>query len=419
MSEPSDRLVEEGHNGDCPCSIQRAQILIRRIWNSPAARRAPAPASYPAISSIPRISPKRLALAAADKSPELAPNTVLYLAYGSNLCAETFLGFRGIRPLGQINVSAPAFDLTFDLPGLPYLEPCFANTAPRKIPKPPIPGDPPKFPPGLHYGDVDVGDASATSLLLPPALPRRGPTWSRGLYGVVYEVTPEDYAKIVATEGGGASYQDVLTPCVALPPALHIPEKPPIPELPRPFLAHTLYAPRLPDAPPPDGDDDNDDDARPRGKKGWARGLLLPVRRPSPDYAQPSPRYLKLIRDGAREHRLPDEYQAYLSALSAYRATTLRQELGRLLFLVLALPPLVVVLVLSRVLTDENGNVPPRLAVAATVVLNLVWAAYDVVFKPVFGDGERTVDEDEDVEGAWAGAVDEGGPEKSGGGLIS
>ncbi|RYC61922.1 hypothetical protein CHU98_g4298 [Xylaria longipes] len=194
---------------------------------------------------------------------------------------ERGLDDRSVPPDQRV---APAFDLSFDLPGIPYNEPCFANTRPRKIPKPP------KFPPPPY---------SVSS-------PASNPTWSKGLYGVVYEVTPEDYANIIKTEGGGQGYHDVLTPCFELPPALHVPEKPPFPDLPKPFLAHTLYAPSLPDL-PDDGDndpkdpgenggDDDDGDKDPR-KQPWFRRLFLPVHRPNPDYAQASARYLKLIRD--------------------------------------------------------------------------------------------------------------------------
>ena len=58
----------------------------------------------------------------------LDPPTIFYLAYGSNLSAETFQGKRGIRPISQLNVLVPELALTFDIPGIPYLEPCFANT---------------------------------------------------------------------------------------------------------------------------------------------------------------------------------------------------------------------------------------------------------------------------------------------------
>ncbi|KAI0185976.1 hypothetical protein EV127DRAFT_463521 [Xylaria flabelliformis] len=349
--------------------------------------------SYPPISSIPKTSPERLALASPD-NPSATAKTILYLAYGSNLCAETFLGRRGIRPISQINVSAPAFDLSFDLPGIPYNEPCFANTRPRRIPKPPvIPGKPPKFPPPPPYS---------------AAPPTSKPTWSKGLYGVVYEVTPEDYANIIKTEGGGQGYHDVLTPCFELPPALHVPEKPPFPELPKPFLAHTLYAPSLPGLPGDggeddpknpgkrDGGDDDDDggDKDPR-KQPWFRRLLLPVHRPDPDYAQASARYLKLIRDGAREHALPDDYQAYLASLQSYTMTSVRQQIGRVLFMIAALPLLLLMIGLGRLLADDVGRTPRWLGVATTACMNFLWAVYDGFFKPLFGDGERTMPEQE------------------------
>ncbi|TGJ81033.1 hypothetical protein E0Z10_g7730 [Xylaria hypoxylon] len=363
MSQQPDTRLEEGRDEHYIPARERG---LRRFWNSRTGyRRAPTPKSYPPVSSIPKTSPERLALASAE-NPSADTKTILYLAYGSNLCAQTFLGFRGIRPISQINVSAPVFELCFDLPGIPYNEPCFANTRPRKIPKPPIPGYPPDIPPAA------------------------------GVYGVVYEVTPEDYAKIIKTEGGGQGYHDVLTPCFELPPGLHVPEKPPIPGLPKPFLAHTLYAPTLPDLPgdgknPGEEESDSDGDGGDKDprKQPWFRRLLLPTRRPDPDYAQASARYLNLIRDGAREHALPDDYQAYLAQLQSYAATTVLQQIGRFLFLATALPGLLLTLGLSRLLADEAGRTPRWLGVATNALMNILWALYDVGFKPLFGDGER------------------------------
>ncbi|KAI1156165.1 hypothetical protein F4825DRAFT_346869 [Nemania diffusa] len=398
VSNQPDTQVEEGRDELPITGPEQGQCCLRRLCNSPMwNRRAPSPKTYPPISSIPKMSSERLALAAvdADLSPEeeaASAKTILYLAYGSNLCAETFLGRRGIRPLSQINVSAPAFDLCFDLPGIPYNEPCFANTRPRKIPipipKPPVPGEPPKLPPSPPHTST-----------------RRRPSWSKGLYGVVYEVTPEDYATIIKTEGGGQGYHDVLTPCFELPPALHVPEKPSLPDLPgKPFLAHTLYAPSLPDLPGDDDDDDTfssssspkkDGDDKDEDKKTWLRRLLQPVHRPRKDYAQPSPRYLKLLRDGAREHALPDDYQAYLAAHGAYTPTTPRQQIGRVLFVLAALPAMLILLTLGRVLADGEGRSPRWLGLAAAACMNLHWGLYDCVFEPVFGDGERTISEGE------------------------
>ena len=182
------------------------------------------------------------------------PDTVLYLAYGSNLCAETFQGRRGIRPVSQVNVVVPELVMTFDLPGIPYVEPCFANTRYRKQPDTKV---------------TTEFDSEKTPLLTP--IERRSDyhktRWHKGLVGVVYEVTKSDYAHIIATEGGGASYQDVIVDCYELPPNVDT-----VPNTPtsQPFKAHTLFSPALPpDAPP---------------KKGGR------FTRPDPDYAQASAR---------------------------------------------------------------------------------------------------------------------------------
>ncbi|KAK0657066.1 hypothetical protein B0T16DRAFT_400825 [Cercophora newfieldiana] len=372
--------------------------------------------TYPPISSIPRTPATRLSQPDASPSPFPAepvlaadfdsqapsqPPTLLYLAYGSNLSAETFLGRRQIRPLSAVNVSAPSLRLVFDLPGLPYAEPCFANTALRKIP-----GGPPKLPPEVP----DLPDLPDPPPFKPPhhrSFKRNSagdPIWDNGLIGVVYEVTAEDYAKIIATEGGGASYQQILVPCLPLPPSVGVPEKPPIPELPKPFIARTLYAPRLPDIPDDDdkataaddGDgDDGDDPAEPTPPEppSWFRKLLLPVRRPDPDYAQPSARYLKLITDGAAEHDLPGEYQEYLQALQPYAVTTLRQKIGKILFLGFWAPLFLLAFIGGRFFANKEGKTPAWLAATMSVVINLVWVSYDAIAKPLFGDGERTMKE--------------------------
>jgi hypothetical protein len=103
-----------------------------------------------------------------------------YLAYGSNLSSKTFCGRRGIRPLAQTNVIVPSLELTFDLPGIPYWEPCFANVRRRK--------------------ENDAGEKR------PPVL-----------IGVAYLVTADDWTRIMATEGGGMSYEEVVVECRRLP----------------------------------------------------------------------------------------------------------------------------------------------------------------------------------------------------------
>ncbi|KAL2124878.1 hypothetical protein VTJ04DRAFT_1243 [Mycothermus thermophilus] len=383
-------------------SLKHVQIL----W-SWASRPKPAKPKYPPISSIPPTPASRLLEPDVAPTPfptepvrasdfqrdALAekPKTVLYLAYGSNMAAETFLGMRGIRPLSQINVSAPSLDLTFDLPGVPYREPCFANTAMRKIPGKKPPFNPPEMPPpgGVLPGrprpdDHEDGIPTANNKT-------RDPVWTKGLYGVVYEVTPDDYARIVATEGGGASYHEILVPCFALPPTIHVPEQQPT-YPPTPFLAHTLYAPRL----PPDSDSQSSSSSTWSFLPSFLRRLFLPARRPEGTHAQPSLRYLNLLRTGAREHDLPADYRAYLDALRPYRATTRRQKLGQVFFLGFWLPPLVSVMLGARVFADDKGKSPGWLVAASTALFNLIWTSYDLVGKRLFGDGERSVEEEDE-----------------------
>ncbi|KAF9730674.1 hypothetical protein PMIN06_004167 [Paraphaeosphaeria minitans] len=252
--------------------------------------------------------------------------TVLYLAYGSNLCKETFREKRGINPLSQINVLVPSLRLTFDLPGVPYIEPCFGNSAMR---------------------DPDATDSEDY----------HKDRWKKGLVGCVYEVTPSDYAHIIATEGGGAGYQDILVECYLLPDGDTVPEKPTTQR----FLAHTLFAPR---------------------EKSHAR--------PDPSYAQPSARYLNLITTGAAELSLPREYQLYLNEIRAYTITTKKQQVGKVLFASIWLPFLQLLFALNAQFQDDKGRSPPWLAhIAASLFLG-IWRCYDGAFKNVFGDGERT-----------------------------
>ncbi|KAI4618556.1 hypothetical protein J4E80_005158 [Alternaria sp. BMP 0032] len=266
-------------------------------------------------------------------TPQEKAKTVLYLAYGSNLCNETFRGVRGIRPLSQVNVLVPSLRLTFDLPGFPYKEPCFANTA----------------------------------LRVPDAQDYHKDRWHKGLVGVVYEVTLSDYAHIIATEGGGSAYDDILVDCYVLPPSDTVPTTPDS----KPFKAHTLFAPIV--------DSENRVQTTDR------------VKRPDPSYAQPSARYLKLITDGAAECNLPNEYQEYLHNIRTYTITTKKQAMGKAIFMGIWMPFIAFIFAMGRKLQDKKGRSPWWLAKLSAMVFGGMWISYDSVFKGTFGDGERTI----------------------------
>ncbi|WEW61378.1 hypothetical protein PRK78_006868 [Emydomyces testavorans] len=312
------------------------------------------------------------------KEHSLKQKTVLYLGYGSNMSSQTLRKTRGITPLSQINVCVPDLCLTFDLPGVPYLEPCFAATQYRD----PATGRP-RYPNGRLASDADrqhkhEDEDEEEHTLLPPhhSTADETTTWRKPLVGVVYEVTLSDYAHIIATEGGGASYQDIAVDCYPFP-APYDPSHP-VPDHPTttPFRAHTLLSPtHQHSSTQPNGD------TTPR-KSHRIR---------DPTYAQPSPRYKSLLVTGAHEHDLPTSYRAYLSSIQAYYVTTRRQRVGQVLVQTLWLPLLLFSIVLSALFADERGKAPRWLVRVQKGLFEGIWWSYDVVLRKVFGDGERTI----------------------------
>lgn len=275
---------------------------------------------------------------AASKGELGLEETVLYLGYGSNMSAETFRGKRNIKPISQVNALIPQLSLTFDLPGVPYSEPCFANVRYRNAAELQEKG---RTRPTYHKDQ-----------------------WRKGLVGIVYEVTKTDFAHIIATEGGGAAYQDVLVDCYALDEDPR--EKVPIEPQGATFKAHTLFS-------PPN------------------------VSRPDPSYAQPSARYLKLITDGAGEHELPYEYQEFLKNIRNYSPTTTKQRLGQFIFLAIWGPIFAFIFGGAGMFLDKDGRYPKWYAKFAMATFTACWGSYDDFFKNTFGDGERTVEEDDAV----------------------
>lgn len=285
-------------------------------------------------------------------------STVFYLAYGSNLAAETFLRKRGIKPLSQMNVCVPSLRLTFDLPGIPYIEPCFANTAMRDADK---------------DSTSDLEKATADPSLCRP--PYHKDLWHKPLVGVLYGLTPKDFIHVIETEGGGAAYQDIIVHCYPLPAETSTVPLNPSGDF---IRAHTLFAPWTPPS-----------------KRCHPRPSAGRVTRPDPSYAQPSRRYLKLITDGAAEHNLPAEYREYLAGIRSYKAQERKQRLGKLVFGAIWGPIVMFVFALSRIFAGKNGRIPAWLVNVQRKMFETAWRSYDLVFRRIFGDGERTEDETE------------------------
>ncbi|KAL3417930.1 gliotoxin biosynthesis protein [Phlyctema vagabunda] len=304
---------------------------LQKLWDNSAAdfKKEQIPIGFPSTSQ-----------SHLDNNTAALKSTVLYLAYGSNLSAETFIGTRGIKPLSATNVHVPSLDLTFDLAGIPYREPCFANSRWRK-------------------------ETSATDY--------HKDRWHKGMIGVVYEVTLKDYATIIATEGGGTSYEDVVVDCYAIEKGSKTVDPVPVTI---PFKAHTLLCPTT--------------------EPEFAAGDR--IQRPDPSYAQPSARYLKLITDGGEEHGLPSEYMAYLYDIRPYTITMTKQKIGAGIFLGFWFPIIMALLGLGKLLVDDKGILPDWFAQIMGSLFRLSWWSYDHLFKERFGDGERTIrDHDEEL----------------------
>ncbi|KAJ5171233.1 uncharacterized protein N7500_004016 [Penicillium coprophilum] len=329
--------------------------------------------------------------------------TVLYLAYGSNLASKTFRGMRGIKPLSQISVLVPELRLTFDLPGVPYAEPCFAGTQYRDI-SPPTDDET-----ELQDNETELQD-DETDLLDSEYLSEKAVLitrtrqvevastcdkrqWHKPLVGVVYEVTLADYAKIIATEGGGRGYLDRVIDCHPFPPSYNPSD--PVPDYPSTpaFKARTLLSPAADNARLKLLSQKDDVVPLPSGPKpSWWYTVCLHFR-PDPNYAQPSARYLGLIKTGAAEHDLPVSYQEYLAQIKPYRITTMHQKIGKAIFLVLWAPSLILTMSLSRICAGPDGRSPPWLVALANSVFSGMWTSYDCFFARIFGDGERGLDD--------------------------
>lgn len=292
---------------------------------------------------IPRFDDERL-------QSVLSGETVLYLAYGSNLCASTFQGSRDIRPISALNVIVPDLDLTFDLDGIPYSEPCFANSSFKKIEA---------IPQELFKKGASAEENAALANALVARNSNRTASalgWTKGLVGVAYEITLEDYQHVMATEGGGTSYSDIVVPCFPL--------------------------------------DQDEDEVSPNSRETALKAHTLfssgDARFRRTGKNQPSKRYLDLIRSGAREHKLPNDYQDWLASLQPYTITTRRQDIGKILFRLVWMPWLIIFFVFMRSASGPKGSRSKAARFLSGRLFSGVWLSYDWGFKWIWGNGEST-----------------------------
>ena len=259
------------------------------------------------------------------------------------------------------------------MPGLPYAEPCFAATRFKS-----------EVEEMYHdeFEDETADEGVDEGLEKTPLM--RGQDyhkdrWHKPLIGVVYEVSLSDYAKIIATEGGGRGYRDIVVDCY--PFAEKSTPSDPVPDIPntKPFKAHSLLSPGA--------------KVNTHSQAHHNPCKKYPGVRPNPTHAQPSARYLKLLTSGAAEHKLPDAYREYLSQIRPYRITTTGQKIGKVLFLLIWGPAFLMLLALSKALAGEDGRSPAWLNRVTDILSAAMWGSYDCFFLRMFGEGERTIED--------------------------
>jgi hypothetical protein len=126
-------------------------------------------------------------------------------------------------------------------------------------------------------------------------------------------------------------------------------------------------------------------------------GTRTPRENPNP---MPSARYVLLLRTGAAEHKFPEYYQTYLDDLPFYSISSLKTEIGRILFLMLWLP--VILFVFAMMMRKGKlGQVPGWVKRLQIWAFTNMWRMHDNFFSPVFGPGD-VVPEKKESRSSWS-----------------
>lgn len=255
---------------------------------------------------------------------------VWYLAYGSNLASSKFTHDRGIVPLKSMIVTVPGYTLSMDSAGVPYREPSFASV--RLV----------------GYG------SSVTE---------------RILTGRAYLLTPSQYVKVIASEGGGIAYREVTVEAEAV------------------------------------GKGDAGGQTKGSGgivaSKISARTIITVLQRlPEP---RPSKRYMDLITTGAAEGHLPPDYQRYLNRLPYYKPPTHGfRSVGASMFLMIWMPVMTLMEWITKMTVDRDGDGSAPLPVIRLVRACVIamWWWHDHIHAPIWGRGDGREDVDSEMKRA-------------------
>ncbi|KAK0387746.1 hypothetical protein NLU13_3991 [Sarocladium strictum] len=239
---------------------------------------------------------------AANKPSANAPPE-WYFAYGANMLDEILVKRRGIQPLQQQTAMIPSHTLCFNAMGLPYSEPGMG---------------------GLRKVEDERRD-----------LP---------VHGVACQLTAEDMARVILTEGGGIAYN-----------------------------TEKLQATLLHD-----------------GSSITVTTLVARHNVPRECERLPSRRYLDLLIRGAHEKGLPQSYiEQRLVAQPAFEpGLTLRYRIGKTTFECVWQRLSYWIQRGVRRFKDEDGNVPPWFLKVFDCLLWTMWFQHDYLHAPLWGRGD-------------------------------
>ncbi|OJJ45962.1 hypothetical protein ASPZODRAFT_17392 [Penicilliopsis zonata CBS 506.65] len=239
-------------------------------------------------------------------------DTLWYFAYGSNISHDKFVGSRGIHPLAEAHVRLPGWALEMSIPGFPYREPAFASIQPGR---------------DGHDGKQTID-----------------------VQGTAYLVTRAQYASIIASEGGGIAYREVVVWAEAL----------------------------------------HDEDVQHLGGQRIMVYTLTNAMTRIPQ-GRASMRYLHMITSAAEDIPFDEAYHKFLAALRPYTPPqTRKQKAGAAMFWLLWTPIITMMekTIARTVDLDKGGNAPNWVAVLMRFVVAALWFSHDWVFAPLFGRGD-------------------------------
>ncbi|KAG0248501.1 hypothetical protein BG011_010211 [Mortierella polycephala] len=269
------------------------------------------------------------------------PETIWYLAYGSNMDPKVFSGRRKIKPLESRVVVAPDYWLSFDINGFPYVEPCFASIL--KMDRSRFHDI--KYAQEIHartkYGQDFVWDEKH------PQHPLR--SYPPVLQGVAHKITLRDWQLVIQSEGGWGhdvptGYNQIQIGCKIMDTDEQI-------------SAHVL-------------------EARPLSVKS---------------HCQPSARYKNLLTSGAAHHGLDPAYQSYLARVVPYECVGIRPRMARVIFMAVNTP---IIFAFAMMFWRNKGKTPDQMTTPPYWIASMFdkasrfsAAVHDCIMEPIFGSG--------------------------------